>query len=64
MSGRTVRMDRLILGFGATLYLYEQMVNDPELSHRMIRFWAGDPLSNSELKKYLQGSSSSDLLCP
>ena len=45
--------------FGATLYLYEQMVNDPELSHRMIRFWAGDPLSNSELKKYLQGSSSS-----
>lgn len=44
--------------FAATLYLYEQMVNDPELSHRMIRFWAGDPLSNGELKKYLQGCSS------
>ncbi|MGB0909990.1 MAG: BREX system ATP-binding domain-containing protein [Nitrospirales bacterium] len=41
----------------ATLYLYEQMVNDPELSHRMIRFWSGDPLSNGELKKYLKGCS-------
>ena len=41
--------------FAATLYLYERMINDPELSHRMIRFWAGDPLSNGQLKKYLQG---------
>lgn len=41
--------------FAATLYLYERMINDPELSHRMIRFWAGDPLSNGHLKKYLQG---------
>ena len=39
----------------ATLFLYEKMVNDPELSHRLMRFWAGDPLSNSQLKKYLQG---------
>lgn len=39
----------------ATLYLYERMINDPELSHRMIRYWAGDPLSNGQLKKYLQG---------
>ena len=39
----------------ATLYLYERMINDPELSHRLIRFWAGDPLSNGQLKKYLQG---------
>jgi hypothetical protein len=31
------------------------MINDPELSHRMIRYWAGDPLSNSQLNKYLQG---------
>jgi hypothetical protein len=31
------------------------MINDPELSHRIIRFWAGDPLSNGQLKKYLQG---------
>ncbi len=41
--------------FAATLYLYERMINDPELSHRMIRYWAGDPLSNGQLKKYLQG---------
>ena len=41
--------------FAATLYLYERLINDPELSHRMIRFWAGDPLSNGQLKKYLQG---------
>ena len=41
--------------FAATLFLYERMMNDPELSHRLIRFWAGDPLSNSQLKKYLQG---------
>lgn len=41
--------------FAATLYLYERMINDPELSHRMIRYWAGDPLSNSQLQKYLQG---------
>ena len=41
--------------FAATLYLYERMINDPELSHRIIRFWAGDPLSNGQLKKYLQG---------
>ena len=41
----------------ASLFLYEQMVNDPELSHRMIRFWSGDPLSNGELKKYLKGCS-------
>jgi hypothetical protein len=40
--------------FAATLYLYERMINDPELSHRIIRFWAGDPLSNGQLKKYLQ----------
>ncbi len=40
--------------FAATLYLYERMINDPELSHRMIRYWAGDPLSNGQLKKYLQ----------
>ena len=46
--------------FAVTLYLYEQLVNDPELSHRMIRFWAGDPMSNSDLKKYLQGCESSE----
>lgn len=41
--------------FAATLYLYERMINDPELSHRLIRYWAGDPLSTSQLHTYLQG---------
>ncbi len=40
--------------FAATLLLYERMVNDPELSHRMIRFWAGDPLTDAEIKRYLK----------
>ena len=40
--------------FAATLFLYERMVNDPELSHRMIRFWAGDPLTDAEIKRYLK----------
>ena len=40
--------------FAATLFLYERMVNDPELSHRMIRFWAGDPMTDAEIKRYLK----------
>ena len=44
--------------FAATLFLYERMVNDPELSHRMIRYWAGDPLSDSEIKRYLKACDS------
>jgi hypothetical protein len=45
--------------FAATVFLYERMVNDPELSHRMIRFWAGDPLSDGEIKRYLKSCNSS-----
>jgi len=44
--------------FAASFYLYEHLVNDPELRHRMIRFWSGDPLPVSELKKHLKGCSS------
>lgn len=44
--------------FAATLFLYERMVNDPELSHQMIRFWAGDPLSDVEIKRYLKSCDS------
>jgi len=44
--------------FAASFYLYEHLVNDPELRHRMIRFWSGDPLTVSELKKHLKGCSS------
>ncbi|MBA3967537.1 MAG: DUF2791 family P-loop domain-containing protein [Nitrospirales bacterium] len=40
--------------FAATVFLYERMVNDPELSHRIIRFWAGDPLTDAEIKRYLK----------
>ena len=45
--------------FAATLFLYERMVNDPELSHRMIRFWAGDPLTDTEIKRYLKSCDAS-----
>jgi hypothetical protein len=45
--------------FAATLFLYERMVNDPELSHRMIRFWAGDPLTDAEIKRYLKSCDAS-----
>lgn len=40
--------------FAATVFLYERMVNDPELSHRIIRYWAGDPLTDAEIKRYLK----------
>ena len=40
--------------FAATLFLYQRMVNDPELSHRMLRFWAGDPMTDAEIKRYLK----------
>ncbi|MBT9167905.1 MAG: hypothetical protein DDT19_01249 [Syntrophomonadaceae bacterium] len=40
--------------FAATLFLYERMSNDPELSNRIIRFWSGDKLDSREIKKYLR----------
>jgi len=40
--------------FAATLFLYERMRNDPELSNRIIRFWSGDRISSSEIKRYLK----------
>ncbi|OGP85041.1 MAG: hypothetical protein A2V87_09115 [Deltaproteobacteria bacterium RBG_16_58_17] len=40
--------------FAATLFLYERMKNDPEFSNRIIRFWSGDKIGASELKKYLK----------
>ena len=41
--------------FAATLFLYERLVNDQELSQPLIRFWAGDPIGTPQLKRYLQG---------
>ena len=46
--------------FAATLFLYERMANDRELSHRLVRFWSGDPISVSELKRYLQACSATN----
>ena len=40
--------------FAATLYLYERMANDRELSHRLVRFWSGDPIGSMEIKRQLR----------
>lgn len=40
--------------FAATLFLFERMPNDPELSNRIIRFWSGEQIGISEIKKYLR----------
>lgn len=40
--------------FAATLFLFERMSNDPELSNRIIRFWSGDKIDSGEIKKYLK----------
>lgn len=40
--------------FAATLFLFERMSNDPELSNRIIRFWSGEQIGVAEIKKYLR----------
>ncbi len=40
--------------FAATLYLYEHAKGDDEMRDRVIRFWSGDPINTSELRKYLR----------
>jgi len=40
--------------FAATLFLFECMSNDPELSNRIIRFWSGEQIGVAEIKKYLR----------
>jgi hypothetical protein len=40
--------------FAATVYLYEYARSNDELRDRIVRFWSGDPLKLSELKKYLK----------
>lgn len=40
--------------FAATLFLFERMPNDPELSNRIIRFWSGEQIGAGEIKKYLR----------
>ena len=40
--------------FAATLFLFERMPNDPEVSNRIIRFWSGDKIGTGEIKRYLK----------
>ena len=40
--------------FAATLFLFERMPNDPELSNRIIRFWSGEQIGVGEIKKNLR----------
>ncbi|MGH7501802.1 MAG: BREX system ATP-binding domain-containing protein [Longimicrobiales bacterium] len=40
--------------FSATLYLLEHARADPELIDRILRFWNGDPIAVSELRKALK----------
>jgi hypothetical protein len=40
--------------FAATLFLYERMPYEPGLSNRLIRFWSGEKIGASEIKKYLR----------
>jgi hypothetical protein len=40
--------------FAATLYLFERLGDDPELVDRIVRFWSGDPISVTELRRRLR----------
>ncbi|MBN1188238.1 MAG: DUF2791 family P-loop domain-containing protein [Dehalococcoidales bacterium] len=40
--------------FAATLYLYEYARGDDEIRDRILRFWAGDPLNVTEIRKSLR----------
>ena len=40
--------------FAATLFLFQRMPNDPELSNRIIRFWSGEQIAVAKIKEYLR----------
>jgi len=40
--------------FAATVYLYEYAEHDEDIRERITRFWAGEKLTQGELKKYLK----------
>lgn len=40
--------------FAASLYLFERLGDDPEFTDRIVRFWSGDPISVTELKRRLK----------
>jgi hypothetical protein len=39
--------------FAATLFLFQRVSNNPEISDRIVRFWSGEKLGLSEIKKWL-----------
>jgi hypothetical protein len=41
--------------FAATLFIYERMPYDGEVRNRIIRFWSGEKIGLSEIKKWLKG---------
>ncbi|MBI2908740.1 MAG: DUF2791 family P-loop domain-containing protein [Chloroflexi bacterium] len=40
--------------FAATVFLFQRIPSDPELSNRIIRFWSGERMNAGEIKKYLR----------
>ena len=40
--------------FAATVFLFQHMGSDPELCHRVIRFWSGEPISMADVRSYLR----------
>jgi hypothetical protein len=40
--------------FAATMFLFQRMYSEPELRHRVIRFWSGDPLAMNEIRACLR----------
>ena len=58
MHGEQAPVDKQ---FAATLYLYEYARGDEELRDRIVRFWAGDKLSVTDIRRRLRehGASSS-----
>jgi hypothetical protein len=40
--------------FAATLFIFENMPYDAEIINRIIRFWSGDKINISEIKKWLK----------
>lgn len=40
--------------FAATMFLFQRMSSEPELRHRVIRFWSGEPLAMNEIRACLR----------
>lgn len=40
--------------FAATMFLFQRMYSEPELRHRVIRFWSGEPLAMNEIRACLR----------